>query len=97
MGNLSTLTVGLLVNATSFKSQLMDAYRYAGRESGRFSDKAASDAKKVKKTYSSLANQIQSVSGRLMMLAGTGFSLGSIILTTRKYGQALSDLSAITG
>ncbi|WP_340619188.1 hypothetical protein, partial [Xenorhabdus entomophaga] len=37
------------------------------------------------------------VSGRLMMLAGTGFSLGSIILTTRKYGQALSDLSAITG
>ncbi|MEQ1965423.1 phage tail tape measure protein [Xenorhabdus khoisanae] len=97
MGNLSTLTVGLLVNATSFKSQIMDAYRYAGRESGRFSDKAASDAKKVKKTYSSLANQIKSVSGQLMLMAGTGFSLGSIILTTRKYGQALSDLSAITG
>ncbi|MEQ1977291.1 phage tail tape measure protein [Xenorhabdus sp. SGI240] len=97
MGNLSTLTVGLLVNATSFKSQIMDAYRYAGRESGRFSDKAASDAKKVKKTYSSLANQIKSVSGQLMLLAGTGFSLGSILSATRKYGQALSDLQAITG
>ncbi|BET98093.1 phage tail tape measure protein [Xenorhabdus taiwanensis] len=97
MGNLSTLTVGLLVNATSFKSQIMDAYRHAGRESERFTDKAASDAKKVKKTYSSLANQIQSVSGRLMLLAGTGFSLSTIISHTRKYGQALSDLSAITG
>ncbi|PHM60083.1 phage tail tape measure protein [Xenorhabdus ishibashii] len=97
MANLSTLTVGLLVNATSFKSQIMDAYRHAGRESERFTDKAASDAKKVKKTYSSLANQIQSVSGQLMLLAGTGFSLGTIISHTRKYGQALSDLSAITG
>ncbi|PHM68138.1 phage tail tape measure protein [Xenorhabdus kozodoii] len=97
MGNLSTLTVGLLVNATSFKSQIMDAYRYAGRESERFADKAANDGKKVKKTYSSLANQIKSVSGQLALLAGTGFSLGTIISHTRKYGQALSDLSAITG
>ncbi|WP_426576774.1 phage tail tape measure protein [Xenorhabdus stockiae] len=97
MANLSNLTVGLLVNATSFKSQIADAYRYAGRESERFADKAASDGKKVTKTYSSLANQIKSVSGQLALLAGTGFSLGTIISHTRKYGQALSDLSAITG
>uniref|UniRef100_UPI000C0497D8 phage tail tape measure protein n=1 Tax=Xenorhabdus stockiae TaxID=351614 RepID=UPI000C0497D8 len=97
MANLSNLTVGLLVNATSFKSQIADAYRYAGRESERFADKVASDGKKVTKTYSSLANQIKSVSGQLALLAGTGFSLGTIISHTRKYGQALSDLSAITG
>ncbi|PHM31287.1 phage tail tape measure protein [Xenorhabdus innexi] len=97
MANLSSLTVGLLVNATSFKSQIADAYRYAGRESERFADKADKDGKKLKKTYSSLANQIASVSGKLALLTGTGFSLGSIITHTRKYGQALSDLSAITG
>ncbi|CDM88119.1 phage tail tape measure protein [Xenorhabdus bovienii] len=97
MANLSTLTVGLLVNATSFKSRIMDAYRYAGRESERFTDKAGSDAKKLKKTYSSLASHIKSVSGQLALLAGTGFSLNTVISHTRKYGQALSDLSAITG
>ncbi|CDL83159.1 phage tail tape measure protein [Xenorhabdus szentirmaii] len=97
MANLSTLTVGLLVNATSFKSQIMDAYRYAGQGSQRFSDKSVADANKVKKSYSSLASQIKSVSGQLMMLAGTGFSLSTIISHTRQYGQALSDLSAITG
>ncbi|MCP9266860.1 phage tail tape measure protein [Xenorhabdus sp. XENO-1] len=97
MANLSTLTVGLLVNATSFKSQMRDAYRYAGRESERFTDKSGSDARKLKKTYSSLASHIKSVSGQLALLAGTGFSLSTVISQTRKYGQALSDLSAITG
>ncbi|MDE9553009.1 phage tail tape measure protein [Xenorhabdus bovienii] len=97
MANLSTLTVGLLVNATAFKSQMMDAYRYAGRESERFSDKSVADANKVKKSYSSLASHIKSVSGQLALLAGTGFSLSSMISHTRQYGQALSDLSAITG
>ncbi|QTL40640.1 phage tail tape measure protein [Xenorhabdus budapestensis] len=97
MANLSTLTVGLLVNATAFKSRIMDAYRYAGRESERFTDKAGLDAKKLKKTYSSLASHIKSVSGQLALLAGTGFSLSTLISHTRKYGQALSDLSAITG
>ncbi|MDX7992570.1 phage tail tape measure protein [Xenorhabdus littoralis] len=97
MANISTLTVGLLVNATSFRSQITDAYRHAGRESEKFSGKAKSDAKKVESAYQSLGKQIKSVSGQLMLLAGTGFSLGSILLATRKYGQALSDLSAITG
>ncbi|WP_338860677.1 phage tail tape measure protein [Xenorhabdus griffiniae] len=97
MANLSTLTVGLLVNATSFKSQIMDAYRYAGQESQRFTDKSVAEAKKLQKTYSSLASQIKSVFGQLALLAGTGFSLNTIISHTRKYGQALSDLSAITG
>ncbi|MGJ0578228.1 phage tail tape measure protein [Xenorhabdus bovienii] len=97
MANLSTLTVGLLVNATAFKSQIMDAYRYAGRESERFTDKTVSDTQKAKKAYSSLVSQIKSVSGQLALLAGTGFSLSTLISHTRKYGQALSDLSAITG
>ncbi|AOM42674.1 phage tail tape measure protein [Xenorhabdus hominickii] len=97
MANLSTLTVGLLVNATSFKSQMRDAYRYAGRESERFTDQAGSDAHKLKKTYRSLASHIKSVSGQLALLAGTGFSLNTMISHTRQYGQTLSDLSAITG
>ncbi|MBD2798191.1 phage tail tape measure protein, partial [Xenorhabdus sp. 18] len=97
MANLSTLTVGLLLNATSFRTQITDAYRHAGRESGRFSDKVKKDAKKAESAYLSLGKQIKSVSGQLMLLAGTGFSLGSILTATRKYGQALSDLQAITG
>ncbi|WP_047685454.1 MULTISPECIES: phage tail tape measure protein [Xenorhabdus] len=97
MANLSTLTVGLLVNATSFKSHIRDAYRYAGQESQLFTDKSAADAKKLKQTYSSLASHIKFVSGQLALLAGTGFSLNTIISHTRQYGQALSDLSAITG
>ncbi|MBD2815237.1 phage tail tape measure protein [Xenorhabdus sp. Flor] len=97
MANLSTLTVGLLVNATSFKSQITEAYRHAGRESEKFASKAKSDAKKAESAYQSLGKQIKSVSGQLMLLAGTGFSLGTILTATRKYGQALSDLSAITG
>ncbi|MBD2814089.1 phage tail tape measure protein [Xenorhabdus sp. Flor] len=97
MANLSTLTVGLLLNATAFRTQITDAYRHAGRESGRFSDKVKKDAKKAESAYLSLGKQIKSVSGQLMLLAGTGFSLGSILTATRKYGQALSDLQAITG
>ncbi|MGJ0628840.1 phage tail tape measure protein [Xenorhabdus bovienii] len=97
MANLSTLTVGLLVNAVSFRSQITEAYRYAGRESEKFSGKAKSDAKKAESAYHSLGKSIKSVGGQLALLSGVGFSLGSIINTTRKYGQALSDLSAITG
>ncbi|MDE1480413.1 phage tail tape measure protein [Xenorhabdus bovienii] len=97
MANLSTLTVGLLVNAVSFKSQITEAYRHAGRESEKFSGKAKSDAKKAESAYHSLGKSIKSVGGQLALLSGVGFSLGSIINTTRKYGQALSDLSAITG
>ncbi|CDH24789.1 phage tail tape measure protein [Xenorhabdus bovienii] len=97
MANLSTLTVGLLVNAVSFRSQITEAYRHAGRESEKFSGKAKSDAKKAESAYHSLGKSIKSVGGQLALLSGVGFSLGSIINTTRKYGQALSDLSAITG
>ncbi|MBD2779685.1 phage tail tape measure protein [Xenorhabdus szentirmaii] len=97
MANLSTLTVGLLVNATSFRSQITDAYRHAGRESGRFAGKAKHDARKVESAYQSMGKQIKSVAGQLAILSGVGLSLGSILMATRKYGQALSDLSAITG
>ncbi|MDX7988765.1 phage tail tape measure protein [Xenorhabdus sp. 12] len=97
MANLSTLTVGLLVNATSFRTQITDAYRHAGRESERFAGKAKNDAKKVESAYQSMGKQIKSVAGQLAVMSGVGFSLGSILMTTRKYGQALSDLSAITG
>ncbi|MDE9565646.1 phage tail tape measure protein [Xenorhabdus bovienii] len=97
MANISTLTVGLLVNATAFRSQITDAYRHAGRESERFASKAKNDARKVESAYQSMGKQIKSVAGQLAILSGVGFSLGSILMTTRKYGQALSDLSAITG
>ncbi|WP_118984373.1 phage tail tape measure protein [Photorhabdus sp. CRCIA-P01] len=97
MSNLATLSVGLLVNAVSFKSAISDAYRYAGQESDRFSRRASDGAKKTEQSYHSLGSAIKSVSGQLALLAGTGFSLGAIISTTRQYSQALSDLSAITG
>lgn len=34
---------------------------------------------------------------RLAGLAGAGLSIGTIVTTSRQYGQALSDLQAITG
>ncbi|TDB57246.1 phage tail tape measure protein [Photorhabdus khanii] len=97
MSNLATLSVGLLVNAVSFKSAISDAYRYAGQESDRFSRRASEGVKKTEQSYHSLGSAIKSVSGQLALLAGTGFSLGVVINTTRQYSQALSDLSAITG
>ncbi|MDE9467632.1 hypothetical protein, partial [Xenorhabdus bovienii] len=65
MANLSTLTVGLLVNAVSFRSQITEAYRHAGRESEKFSGKAKSDAKKAESAYHSLGKSIKSVGGQL--------------------------------
>lgn len=97
MADVASLAVGLHLNAANFKSQLMGAYGDAENSSKRFNRNAQEDAKKTDDAYSRIGKTITGVAGRLAGLAGVGLSLGTIITTTRDYGQALSDLSAITG
>lgn len=97
MADVASLAVGLHLNAANFKSQLMGAYGDAENSSKRFNRNAQADAKKTDEAYSRMGKTIAGVAGRLAGFAGAGLSLGAIITTTREYGQALSDLSAITG
>lgn len=97
MADVASLAVGLHLNAANFKSQLMGAYGEAENSSKRFNRNAQEDAKKTDEAYSRMGKTITGVAGRLAGFAGAGLSLGAIITTTREYGQALSDLSAITG
>ena len=97
MADVASLAVGLHLNAANFKSQLMGAYGDAENSSKRFNRNAQEDAKKTDEAYSRMAKTITGVAGRLAGFAGAGLSLSAIITTTREYGQALSDLSAITG
>lgn len=97
MADVASLAVGLHLNAANFKSQLMGAYGDAENSSRRFNRSAQEDAKKTDEAYSRMGKTIAGVAGRLVGFAGAGLSLGAIITTTREYGQALSDLSAITG
>ena len=97
MADVASLAVGLHLNAANFKSQLMGAYSDAENSSKRFNRNAQEDAKKTDEAYSRMGKTISGVGGRLAGLAGVGLSLGTIITTMRDYGQALSDLSAITG
>ncbi|HAH9343238.1 TPA: phage tail tape measure protein [Escherichia coli] len=97
MAEVASLAVGLHLNAANFKSQLMGAYGDAENSSRRFNRNAQEDAKKTDEAYSRMGKTIAGVAGRLAGFAGAGLSLGAIITTTREYGQALSDLSAITG
>lgn len=97
MADIASLAVGLHLNAANFKSQLMGAYGDAENSSKRFNRNAQEDAKKTDEAYSRMGKTIAGVAGRLAGFAGAGLSLGTIIATTREYGQALSDLSAITG
>ncbi len=97
MADVASLAVGLHLNAANFKSQLMGAYGDAENSSRRFNRSAQDDAKKTDEAYSRMGKTITGVAGRLAGFAGAGLSLGAIITTTREYGQALSDLSAITG
>ncbi|KJM06446.1 phage tail tape measure protein [Enterobacter chengduensis] len=97
MADVASLAVGLHLNAANFKSQLMGAYGDAENSSRRFNRNAQEDAKKTDEAYSRMGKTITGVAGRLAGFAGAGLSLGAIITTTREYGQALSDLSAITG
>ncbi|MGJ7655064.1 phage tail tape measure protein [Escherichia coli] len=97
MADVASLAVGLHLNAANFKSQLMGAYGEAENSSKRFNRNAQEDAKKTDEAYSRMGRTISGVAGRLAGFAGAGLSLGAIITTTREYGQALSDLSAITG
>ena len=97
MADVASLAVGLHLNAANFKSQLMGAYGDAENSSKRFNRNAQEDAKKTDAAYARMGKTIVGVAGRLAGIAGAGLSLGAIITTTREYGQALSDLSAITG
>jgi len=97
MADVASLAVGLHLNAANFKSQLMGAYGDAENSSKRFNRNAQEDAKKTDEAYSRMGKTISGIGGSLAGLAGVGLSLGTIITTTRDYGQALSDLSAITG
>lgn len=97
MADVASLAVGLHLNAANFKSQLMGAYGDAENSSKRFNRNAQEDAKKTEEAYAKMGKTITGVAGRLAGFAGAGLSLGAIITTTREYGQALSDLSAITG
>lgn len=97
MADVASLAVGLHLNAANFKSQLMGAYGDAENSSKRFNRNAQEDAKKTDEAYARMGKTIAGVAGRLAGIAGAGLSLGAIITTTREYGQALSDLSAITG
>lgn len=97
MSDVASLAVGLHLNAANFKSQLMGAYGAAENSSKRFNRDAQADAKKTDEAYARMGKTISGVAGRLVGFAGAGLSLSAIISTTRQYGQALSDLSAITG
>lgn len=97
MADVASLAVGLHLNAANFKSQLMGAYGDAENSSKRFNRNAQQDAKKTDEAYARMGKTIKGVAGSLLGFAGAGLSLGAIITTARQYGQALSDLSAITG
>ncbi|MDE7728313.1 phage tail tape measure protein [Enterobacter hormaechei] len=97
MADVASLAVGLHLNAANFKSQLMGAYGDAENSSKRFNRNAQEDAKKTDEAYARMGKTITGVAGRLAGFAGASLSLGAIVTTTREYGQALSDLSAITG
>ncbi|HGM4941499.1 phage tail tape measure protein [Serratia liquefaciens] len=100
MADVASLAVGLYLNDANFRNKLVAAYRTAGDQSGKFNRQAQQDAKKTDEAYQRVGQTVSSLKGTLTGLAGVaglGFSLGSIITTTRQYGQALSDLSAITG
>ncbi|EOX7620499.1 phage tail tape measure protein [Proteus mirabilis] len=95
--NLADLRVGLLLNDASFRSNITDAMNHAGRETERFSRKAKQNAKDVSDSFHSIGTSVKQVAGSLAMVGGVSLSIGSILGISRQYGQALSDLAAITG
>ncbi|MDN8680218.1 hypothetical protein Q0L73_13900, partial [Staphylococcus aureus] len=86
-----------MLNDASFRSNITGALNHAGRETERFSNKAKRDTKAVADGFYSISHQVTNVAGRLAMLGGVSLSIGSILNISRKYSQAISDLSAITG
>ena len=92
MADVASLAVGLHLNAASFKSQLLGAYGDAENQSRRFNRNAQADAKKTEDAYKKVGLSISGMASRLAGLAGAGLSIGTIVTTSRQYGQALSDL-----
>ncbi|WP_205955174.1 phage tail tape measure protein [Pantoea stewartii] len=97
MADVTSLAVGLHLNAANFKTQLIGAYGDANKQSRQFNRQAQDDAKKTEEAYRRVTSTVSGLAGRIAGLAGVGFSLGAIIQTSRQYSQALSDLSSITG
>lgn len=95
--NLADLRVGLLLNDASFRSNITGAMNHAGRETERFSRKAKRETKEVAEGFYSIGASVKQVAGTLAMVGGISLSIGSILGISRQYGQALSDLAAITG
>lgn len=97
MADVASLAVGLHINAANFRTQLQESFNTAETRSNTFNRRAQNEAKKTEAAYKGVTTSVLGLGVRLAGLAGMGLSFGSIINTTRKYGQALSDLSAITG
>lgn len=97
MSDVASLAVGLHLNAANFRTQLQESFNTAETRSNTFNRKAQSEAKKTEAAYKGITSSVIGLGLRLAGLTGAGLSFGSIINTTRKYGQALSDLSATTG
>lgn len=93
MADVASLAVGLHLNAASFKSQLLGAYGDAENQSRRFNRNAQADAKKTEDAYKKVGLSISGMASRLAGLAGAGLSIGTIVTTSRQYGQALCEFN----
>ena len=96
MADVASLAVGLHLNAAVL-IPAAGAYGDAENQSRRFNRNAQADAKKTEDAYKKVGLSISGMASRLAGLAGAGLSIGTIVTTSRQYGQALSDLQAITG
>lgn len=100
MAYLAELAVGLRLNATHFQAQLSRSFGEASRHSGQFHRQAQKQTAETVAAFDRLTSSVSGLAGRikgLAGLAGLGYSMSNLIRTSRHYGQALSDLSAITG
>ena len=97
MSDVASLSVGLNLNSAHFKSQLIDSFNVAKQQSKQYTTFATEEAKKTSKSFELINKQLHTSLKSMALLAGAGFSFSSIIATTRKYSQALTDLSSVTG
>jgi phage-related minor tail protein len=96
MADTAQLVVGLQLNDTNFKNKLTAAYRTAGEQSAKFNRQAQQDAKKTDESYQRIGGTLGGLAGKLAGLAGVELSLQGLAVTSRQYGQALTELASIT-